>query len=118
MDGMEGLRERTQRGSPEQLIHRLVKKLAYHVFWDALLIVLPPLVVVLYCLFYLFINSWLSPLSAVLLGSAALALGTLAIVIRYRPNIPSVRSAARLIDNRAQAQDRFLTLATLQPSPA
>jgi hypothetical protein len=114
---MEALKERAQRGSPEQLVYRLVKKLSYHVFWDALLIVLPPLIVVLYCLFYLSFSSWLSPFSAVLLASAALMLGALAIVIRYRPNVPSLRVAARLIDERTAAQDRFLTLATLQPSP-
>jgi hypothetical protein len=113
---MEALGEKA-RGTPEQLIDGLVKKLTHHVFWDALLIFLPPLAFVLYCLFYLFSHGWLSLLSAAFLGCAALGVCAAAIVIRYRPNIPSAPSAARLIDDRAQGQDRFLTLATLQPSP-
>ena len=114
---MEGSIERTEGGSPEQLVQWLVKKLAHQVFCDAVLVVLPPLAVLLYCLFHLSFNSWLSPWPAVLLGSAALVFGMLAIAIRYRPNIPSVRSVAGLIDDHAGAQDRFLTLATLQPVP-
>jgi hypothetical protein len=72
--------------------------------------------VVLYGLFYLAFDSWISPIVAVLLGFAALCFAALAIAVRYRPNVPSIRAAARLIDDRAGGQDRFLTLATLQAS--
>ena len=113
---MEALRDKSQRDSPEQLIHSLVRKLRHQVLWDALLLVSPPLAVVLYCLFYLAFNTWISPIFAALLGFAALCLGALAIAMRYRPNVPSIRAAAHLIDDRAGAQDRFLTLATLQAS--
>ncbi len=115
---MEASREKIQRGAPEQLIYGLARKLTHHVLWDALLIFLPPLVLVLYCLVYLFLTAWISPLSGALLGVATLGLCAAAVVIRYRPNIPSARAAARLIDAHAGAQDRFLTLATLEPSPA
>lgn len=114
---MEALRDKTQRGAPEQLIHGLVRKLTHHVLWDALLIFLPPLALVLYCLSYLFFTAWISPVSAALLGFAALGLCGAAVVMRYRPKIPSARAAARLIDARAGAQDRFLTLATLEAAP-
>ncbi len=105
------------RDTPEQLIHGVVRKLTNHVLWDALRIFLPPLAVVLYILFYLYLTGWLSPSVAALLGFVAFAIGAMAILMRYRPNVPSARTAARLIDDRAGAQDRFLTLATLQPSP-
>jgi hypothetical protein len=114
---MEASRGNTQRGTPEQLIQRLVRKLTQHMLWDTLLIFLPPLAALLYCLAILYLNTWLSPASAALAGIAALAVCAVAVAVRYRPNIPSARSAARLIDDRAGAQDRFLTLATLQPSP-
>ncbi|HEX2229047.1 MAG TPA: hypothetical protein VHM64_18075 [Candidatus Binatia bacterium] len=94
-----------------------MRKLTQHVLWDALLIFLPPLAVGLYVLFHLYLNGWLSPSLAALLGFVALAIGAVAILMRYRPNVPSAPTAARLIDDRAGAQDRFLTLATLQTSP-
>jgi hypothetical protein len=115
---MEASKQKIERGAPEQLIQGLVKKLMQHVLWDALLIFLPPLAVILYFLIYLYLNGWVSLSSALLLSAAALGLGAIAIALRCRPNIPSARSAARLIDDRTGAQDRFLTLATLQPSPA
>ena len=114
---MEAVKEKSERGAPEQVIHGLVKKLTHHALWDSLLILLPPLAAVLYCLLYLFLNLWISPAITVVLACAALAAGALAIAVRYRPNIPSVHLAARLIDDRAAAEDRFLTLATLEPSP-
>jgi hypothetical protein len=115
---MEALRENTQRVAPEQLIHGLVRKLTHHMRWDAVLIFLPPLAVVLYCLFYLFYTGWISPLSAALLALGTLSLCAVAVAIRYRHKIPSARAAARLIDARAGAQDRFLTLITLEASSA
>ena len=115
---MEAVKETSQRHGPEQLIHGLVRKLTQHALWDALLVFVPPLAAVLYCLFYLYSNLWISPVIAVVLGIAALAAGALAITIRYRPNIPSAPIAARLIDDRAGAEDRFLTLTTLPPSAA
>jgi hypothetical protein len=115
---MQASRKKIARGVPEQLIQRLVRKLTYQVLWDALLIFLPPLAAILYFLVHFYLHGWLSLSSAALLGFLALGVCAVAIVVRYRPNVPSRRAAARLIDDRAGAQDRFLTLATLQPSPA
>jgi hypothetical protein len=114
---MEALKENSERGAPEQVILGLVRKLTHHALWDALLVLLPPVAAVLYCLLYLFLNLWISPVITLVMGCAALAAGALAFASRYRPNIPSAHLAARLIDDRAAAKDRFLTLATLQPSP-
>src|SRR5918999_841240 len=115
---MQASRKKIALGVPEQLIQRLVRKLTYQVLWDALLIFLPPLAAILYFLVHFYLHGWLSLSSAALLGFLALGVCAVAIVVRYRPNVPSRRAAARLIDDRAGAQDRFLTLATLQPSPA
>jgi hypothetical protein len=115
---MEAVKETSQRHRPEQLIHGVVRKLTQHALLDALLVFVPPLAAVLYCLFYLYSNLWISPVVTVVLGVAALAADAVAITIRYRPKIPSAPIAARLIDDRAGAEDRFLTLATLPPSPA
>jgi hypothetical protein len=113
---MEASRQRTQSGTPEQLIHSLIRKLTQHVVWDALLVFLPPLVVVLYCISFLYFKAWLSPMSAVLITLTVLAVCAVAIAFCYWPKVPSGPAAARLIDDRVGAQDRFLTLATLQPS--
>ena len=40
----------------------------------------------------------------------------LAVAIHARPLIPSVRSVARLVDEKTKAKDRFLTLATIDVS--
>jgi hypothetical protein len=114
---MEARLKQSQRVAPEQLVYGLVKRLSFHALWDTLLVTLPPLMAVLYCLFYLILKAWISPMTAAAVGFAAMALSALAITTCYRPNIPSIRLAARLIDDRAGAEDRFLTLATLQPSP-
>jgi len=115
---MEAVRNNSERDSPELLIRGLVRKLSHHALWDVVLVFLPPLAAIFYCLSYLFLKAWISPLVALVAGIAALVIGTLAIIIRYRPKIPSIRSAASLIDDRAGAKDRFLTLATLPSSKA
>jgi hypothetical protein len=114
---MQAQKENLPRATPEQLIHGLVKRLSHHILWDTLLFLLPPLIAALYFLGYLSSIAWLSPLSAVLLALATLGLVALVIVLCCRRKIPSMRLAARLIDQRVGAQDRFLTLATVQPSP-
>jgi hypothetical protein len=114
---MQAQKENLPRATPEQLIHGLVKRLSHHVLWDLLLFLLPPLAAVLYVLLYLSFHAWISPFLAGLIALVTLSLVSLVIALCYRPNIPSVRSAARLIDERAGGQDRFLTLATLQPAP-
>jgi hypothetical protein len=106
-------RTQPDRGTPEQLLRSLVKHLSHHALWDALLVVLPPLAAIEYAIFYLARTGWLNPSVAWLLAPFAAAIGGLAVVALYRPKVPSVAAAARLLDDRAVGQDRFLTLATL-----
>jgi hypothetical protein len=115
---MQASENKVARGAPEQLIQGLVRKLSYQVLLDALLIFLPPLAAIFYFLVQFYRHGWLLPWSAALWAAVTLGVSAVALVVRYRPKIPSARSAARLIDDRAGAQDRFLTLATLPPSPA
>jgi hypothetical protein len=117
---LSGMAARTQpdRGTPEQLLQSLVKHLSHHALWEAVLIVLPPLATIVYCLFYLYSAAWMNPSVALLLAAIAVAIGGLAVATRYRPKVPSVTTAARLLDDRAAGQDRFLTLATIAESSA
>src|SRR6516165_10330980 len=102
------------RGSPEQRVGRLVAQLRNHALWDSLLIFSPPLLVSIYLLVSLYSASSIAALTFLFLGLASIVVVLLAVVARYRPLIPSMRFAARLVDERTGAQDRFLTLSTIE----
>jgi hypothetical protein len=104
--------------SPEKLIHRLVAQLRNHALWDALLIFLPPLIVAIYLVIYFFHAAWIGPVGLFLMIVTAAGVVLLAVLFRYRPLVPSVGSAARLVDDHTGAKDRFLTLLTIEPSPS
>src|SRR5262245_23788296 len=101
------------REFPEQRISRLAARLRNHKLWDSLLIFLPPLLVATYLAVYLYNFAWIAPLTFYLLGGAMLGVSLLAVVVRSRRLIPSVPVAARLVDEKTAAKDRFLTLATI-----
>jgi hypothetical protein len=105
------------RESPELRVARLVARLRHHVLWDSLLIFSPPLLVTIYFIVYGYGAGWLEPVTLLLFGAAIVVAGLFAVVTRYRASIPSIDSAARLVDERTDAKDRFLTLATLEVSP-
>jgi hypothetical protein len=104
------------RESPELRVARLVARLRHHVLWDSLLIFAPPLLVAIYFVVYGYGTGWLEPVTLLLFGAAIVVVGFFAVVARYRALIPSIGSAARLVDERTDAKDRFLTLATLEGS--
>ena len=104
------------RETPEKLVGRLVAQLRNHALSDALLIFLPPVLAALYLLVVLHRAAWISETGFFLMTLSAAAAGMFAVIMRYRPLIPSVPSAARLIDEHARAEERFLTLATIEPS--
>jgi hypothetical protein len=108
------------RERPENLVLRLVAQLSHHALWDALLIFLPPVLVLIYSVVVLSHAARISDLASFLIIAVAVGFGVLAVVLRYRPLIPSVLSAAQLVDQRSGANDHFLTLATIEPthSPA
>lgn len=99
---------------PEQGVRRLVAQLRNYALRDALLIFLPPLLVSIYVAAYLYRAAWIAQPTLVLLGIAIIGVGLLAVVARYRPLIPSLSNAARLVDEKSKAKDRFLTLTTIE----
>jgi hypothetical protein len=108
------------RERPENLVLRLVAQLSHHALWDSLLIFLPPVLALIYSVVVLSHAARISDLASLLVIAVAVGFGVLGVVLRHRPLIPDVSSAAQLIDQRSGANDRFLTLATIEPtsSPA
>ncbi len=115
---MQGRVGKQQYRSPEDFILRLVRHLRHQVVWDSLLTFSPPILAILYLLAVLYWESWIPALPLILLVSAVIAFGLLTIIFRFRPRLPSVPAAARLVDDKADAKDRFITLATVESSPA
>jgi hypothetical protein len=109
-------RENEERQGPEKLLHRLTVQRRNHVLWDALLVFSPPWVATIFLVIQLFRAAWIGPTGGLLTIAIAAIVGLLAVLFRYRPLIPSVTSAARWVDQHAGAQDRFLTLATVEAS--
>jgi hypothetical protein len=101
--------------APEKLVRDVVARLRNHALRDSLLICLPPLLVFAYLASYLYREPFLSQMAFLLLSLAAVGVLVLAAIVLYRPHVPTVRSAAGLLDDRAEAEDRFVTLATIDP---
>ena len=106
--------------NPEGLVRRLVAQLGNQALCDSLLCFSPPLIVFIYIAGYLYRGAWVGPLTFFLATLISIGVGLLAVTLRYRPLVPSAAKASRLVDERAGAKDRFLTLATIDPkrSPA
>ena len=113
---MQRLFEEHHRETPEKLVGRLTVQLRNHALWDSLLIFFPPLLLAVYLVTYLYRAAWISQATFFLAAFAAAGIGLLAVLARFRPLVPSAPSAARLVDEHAGAKDRFLTLATIEPS--
>ena len=108
--------QRRNPESPEQLITGLMSRLRHHALRDSLLVFLPPLFVAIYLAATLYLAAWITPMIFLLASITATMLLLLAVILRSRSLMPSVRSAARLVDERTAANDRFITLATVEPS--
>ena len=103
-----------RRERPESLVHRLVARLRRQALWDSLLLFVPPAATLIWLFAVLFRTAWLSPNALAVAAVIVIALSALVVALRRRPLVPSVRSAARLVDQRAGAKDHFLTLATVE----
>jgi hypothetical protein len=104
------------REYPERLVHRLVAQLRHQALWDSLLSYCPPVLLFIYIAGTLYRGAWVGALAASLVALVSIAIGILAVTLRYRPLVPSVANASRLVDERTGAKDRFLTLATIEPA--
>lgn len=113
---MRELSGQDSRENPQRLVSRLVAQLRHQALWDSLLCFSPPLLVLIYIAAYLYHGAWIGPLTALLVTLAAIGVGILGVTLHYRPRVPSVAKASRLVDERTGAEDRFLTLATIEPA--
>ena len=115
---MQGYVGKQENGSPEDFVGRLARHLRNQVVWDSLLTLSPPLLAVLYLVAILYRASWIPALPLLLPASAIIVIGLLAVIFRFRPRLPSMPAAARLMDEKATAKDRFITLTTVKSSPS
>jgi hypothetical protein len=115
---MQGYVGKQEYGSPEDFVHRLVRHLRNHVVWDSLLTFSPPVLALLYLLAVVYRGAWIPALPLLLLALAVIVIGLLAVILRIRPRVLSMPAAARLVDDKAEAKDRFVTLATVELSPS
>jgi hypothetical protein len=105
-----------EQGSPENLVAHVEQRLRDHVLWDSLLMYSPPLLAVLYLIADLYREAWISPIQLLFLASAVIAIVLVAVILRFRPRVPSLPVVARLLDDKAEAKDRFVTLTTVDSS--
>ena len=113
---MRELSSEDSRKYPERLVSRLVAQLRHQALWDSLLCFSPPLLVLIYIAGYLYHGAWVGPLTALLVTLVAIGVGILVVTLHYRPLVPSVAKASRLVDACTGAKDRFLTLTTIDPA--
>lgn len=104
--------------APQKLLHRLLSRLKRHAFYDSLFFLLPPLLVLFYLANFLYRMTFLSPGMVAAVGAAVIGIAVFVGAQRQRSRPLSLRFAARLADARAQGQDRFVTLATIDRSSA
>jgi hypothetical protein len=105
-----------ERGSPENIVARVEQRLRDHVLWDSLLIYSPPLLAVLYLIADLYRAAWIPPIPVLLLASVVIVIGLVGVILRFRPRVPSRPFVAGLVDDKAEAKDRFMTLTTVDSS--
>ncbi|MBI2361539.1 MAG: hypothetical protein HYV04_21960 [Deltaproteobacteria bacterium] len=99
--------------APEKLLHRLLGRLKRHALYDSVFFLLPPLLVLFLLANSLYRAAFLGYEMAAAAGAAAVGVAVLAGALRRRPRPLSLSFAARLVDARVQAQERFVTLATI-----
>ena len=114
--GME--RNRSERGTelPEKLVDRLRSHLKRHALWDSLLIFFPPILVFSYLMVFLYRSRLIAQETVIFASATALGIALLMGISRHHSMAHLVRLAARLIDDRVEGKDRFVTLATIDPS--
>lgn len=106
----------TASGSPERLVGRLVSHLERHRLWDSLLLCIPPFLVFSSLMIFLYHSAWVARGSLIFVSAAVLGMASLLGLWRCRAAAPSVHIAARLIDERVEGKERFVSLATVDPS--
>lgn len=101
---------------PEKLVGRLASRLRRYALWDSLLLLLPPLAVISSLIIFFHHSAWIGRGIVIFGGSIAMGLALLTGFFRLRAVVLSPRAAARLIDEKVEGKERFVTLATMEPS--
>lgn len=101
---------------PEIFVDRLRDRLAIHALWEAVLIFLPLLLAGGYIVFFLYRFARVGADTVLITDAVLLVAAGAAAAALSRRRAPSRRLAARLIDDKADGQDRFMTLATIDPA--
>jgi hypothetical protein len=113
---MQSQPARRGEASPESLIDSLTRRLRNHRMQDSFLLFAPVGLACLYLGSHLYRAAWIAQNTFIIVAVGMIGVGMLAVVFGYRRMTPAVHSAARLIDKKAAAEDRFLTLATVERS--
>ena len=108
--------DQKELGSPEGLAGHVAGRLKRHLWWDALLVSFPPLFAVASAGFLPYGAAWRPGPTWIGVGALLAASALLIGLWRARGAAASVRQAARLIDQKVAGQERFVTLATMDPS--
>jgi hypothetical protein len=103
---------------PEKTVAELARRLRRQKFWDMFLVVFPPLLAASYVGISIFYAGLLTPFGLLVVIGGTLAAASAYLFFRRRGTIFSPRSAAALLDVKARAQERFITLATVEPAAA
>ena len=99
-------------GPPECLVRDLHRRLRRHGLWDCLLEFSPPLIAFSYLVFASFMAGWIA--GEVTVFTLAASLGVLlGLVLHFGWINLSAASVARLIDDKVDGKDRFVTLTTI-----
>jgi hypothetical protein len=102
---------------PERYFDHLARRLNRHRLWNCLLAVLPPLLLLAYAVGVLFLLNWVG-FGVLLFCTAAIVGVGLAVVLHFKTTWPTKEKLARLIDERVDGKEHFLTLATIDLSQA
>ena len=105
-----------EAASAESLVGLLAGRLNRHVLWDFLFVFAPPLFAFGYVAIIVNHLALISRETLILAVGSALGITLLLGILRYRLKSPPVPTTARLIDERVEGKDRFVTLATIDPS--
>jgi len=99
-------------GLPEHLVRDLHRRLRRHGLWDCLLKFSPPLIAFSYLVFAFFMAGWIA--GEVVVFTLAASLGVLlGLALHFGWINLSAASVARMIDDRVDGKDRFVTLTTI-----
>lgn len=101
---------------PVRLVKDVAERLRRHALWDSLAVIFPPVLALIYGAVTLYRAAMVNDSAFFFAVVIAAGGGLLGVVLRFRSRIPSLPSAARLIDQKSGAKDRFLTLATIDPA--